>query len=65
LQQATCTGILLYDLQGKMAMEIPCIEKPEGVNEDKFDVSQLPKGIYMLMVQLSNGERIARRIVIQ
>jgi len=65
LQQASCAGILLYDLQGKMAMEIPCIEKPEGVNEDQLYVSQLPKGIYMLMVQLSNGEHIARRIVIQ
>lgn len=64
LQKEACVGSMLIDLQGKMIVQQPCEEKPAGMYSTVFDVTSLPKGFYMLMLQ-AGEERVTKKILVE
>jgi glucose/arabinose dehydrogenase len=64
LQDQACVNISLYDLQGRIAMQVPCSEKPAGLYIEQFDLSAVSKGMYMLMLQ-TGEERITKRLMVE
>ncbi|MEO0468374.1 MAG: PKD domain-containing protein [Bacteroidota bacterium] len=55
--------LLLYDVQGKKQLYIPLLNQIGLVQKD-LDLSVLPKGMYVLVLQGENG-RVHKQIVIQ
>ncbi|MFN9519785.1 MAG: T9SS type A sorting domain-containing protein [Bacteroidota bacterium] len=33
-------------------------------NDNNIDISQLPQGLYFLQVQLENGQRVTKKLVV-
>lgn len=48
------TQVILYTMDGKKLAEY---------HSKKFDISNLPKGIYMLLIHLENGETISQKLI--
>ncbi len=64
LQLNACVDIKLYDLNGRLAAEIPCTEKAAGIYTEQMEISTLAKGIYLMNVQ-SGEEKIVKRVVVE
>jgi glucose/arabinose dehydrogenase len=64
LQRDACVDLTLFDVEGKMMMQVPCDERPAGIYAEQIHIAHLPKGIYMLIVQ-SAEEKIVKRVIVE
>jgi hypothetical protein len=56
--------IRLMDISGKVIRDLSNLNQGSGKNTHAIDVSGLSSGAYILLVEGSNGERIARQVVL-
>ena len=64
MQKSSQVSIQLLDIRGKQIKLLTGLSQQPGKNTHALDVSGLARGSYLLLIEGSEGERIARQVVL-
>lgn len=64
LRESAPVRVELYDMLGKLLRVGINEQRPEGMQQQTVDVSQLPNGVYWLGIQSGPGDFLTRKLVV-